>query len=100
MFKESEEIIDEDFQSVLSILYGTLPQSSYVVGDHMKIIFQGFDLRCPHFMVNRKAMDEHNGWFIRRTRLLISDRSTKLRHKIVLRKTMHRQHPQKHNECF
>ena len=67
--QQSEEVLSEEFHRVLAIAHIALPESSNIISDDSKALFQELDLRVPHLMAQREAVNENDRLGLRVSKL-------------------------------
>jgi hypothetical protein len=71
MIQESHEVVHEEFEGVLAVARLALPVSPEIISDGAAGDREGFPLRGPDRVIERKAVDEDEGKSVRRALFLI-----------------------------
>src|SRR5208283_5516255 len=60
MVKQSNQIVDEKLNGILSIADIARPVTTDIIRDNVEFLVQNIDLRFPHFLAERKSMNQDN----------------------------------------
>jgi hypothetical protein len=61
MIQQSDEVVYEELDEVLSVTHLALAVTANIICDYAIFALQEFNLRLPHLMAERETMDENYG---------------------------------------